>query len=95
MACYGDSTDRAELASFYKKLGYPKIATNLIFCLKGLASYTKNKISKNGNKKNIFIVSTSIQIEFIVCKKCLCYYCRDYLAYSLYVFCRMIHLQFP
>ncbi|EHV1846569.1 glycosyltransferase family 2 protein, partial [Salmonella enterica subsp. enterica serovar Panama] len=47
MACYGDSTDRAELASFYKKLGYPKIATNLIFRLKGLASYTKKiKLAK-------------------------------------------------
>ncbi|EID1204817.1 transferase, partial [Salmonella enterica] len=52
MACYGDSTDRAELASFYKKLGYPKIATNLIFCLKGLASYTKKiKLAKMVIKK--------------------------------------------
>ncbi|EAU7194177.1 hypothetical protein EIU41_23930, partial [Salmonella enterica] len=52
MACYGDSTDRAELASFYKKLGYPKIATNLIFRLKGLASYTKKiKLAKMVIKK--------------------------------------------
>lgn len=52
MACYGDSTDRAELASFYKRLGYPEIATNFIFRLKGLASYAKRiKLAKMVIKK--------------------------------------------
>ncbi|MDM2941659.1 MULTISPECIES: glycosyltransferase family 2 protein [unclassified Citrobacter] len=52
MACYGNASDRSELAAFYKTLGYPKIATYFLFKFKSLASsFKKFKLIKELVKK--------------------------------------------